>query len=80
MILTGTSTPDYKITEASATATMPNPLGTDLAKLLGGRYSVDANVPVFPFVFATFGMFVETKLSYLHRLVFPLTLTQISRI
>jgi hypothetical protein len=54
-------TPDYKITEASATATMPNPLGTDLAKLLGGRYSVDANVPVFPFVFATFGMFVETK-------------------
>ena len=24
-------------------------------------------------------MFVETKLSYLHRLVFPLTLTQISK-
>ena len=54
-------TPDYKITEASAKATMPNPLGTNLAKLLGGRYSVNADVPVFPFVFATFGMFVETK-------------------
>ena len=54
-------TPDYKITEASAKATMPNPLDTNLAKLLGGRQSVDAKIPVFPFVFATFGMFVETK-------------------
>ena len=61
MPLQAPHTPDYKITAASAKATMKNPLQNNLSKYLGGKYSAEADIPVFPFVYANFGMFVESK-------------------